>query len=145
MEWVPGRRRERMSLSTRIRGGASERELPHPPYPLRAGPVMGVTRLGTRYIMIYAMRNSLNWLATPHEINFRMIAWHTQAPLPSSGRGRSRRSRSTRFTPPFVTWFSGKEEEGRYKATWKREFKLPLREAGPPNHQLNISISNSEQ
>ena len=24
--------------------------------------------------------------------------------------------------------------EGRYKATWKREFKLPWREAGPPNH-----------
>jgi len=25
-------------------------------------------------------------------------------------------------------------EEGRRKATWKREFKLPWREAGPPNH-----------
>ena len=25
-------------------------------------------------------------------------------------------------------------QEGRYKATWKREFKHPLREAGPPNH-----------
>ena len=25
-------------------------------------------------------------------------------------------------------------EEGRYKATWKREFKLPWHEAGPPNH-----------
>jgi len=25
-------------------------------------------------------------------------------------------------------------EEGRCKATWKREFKLPWREAGPPNH-----------
>ena len=24
--------------------------------------------------------------------------------------------------------------EGRYKATRKREFKLPWREAGPPNH-----------
>ena len=24
--------------------------------------------------------------------------------------------------------------EGRCKATWKREFKLPWREAGPPNH-----------
>jgi len=24
--------------------------------------------------------------------------------------------------------------EGRYKATWKREFNLPWREAGPPNH-----------
>ena len=23
---------------------------------------------------------------------------------------------------------------GRCKATWKREFKLPWREAGPPNH-----------
>ena len=25
-------------------------------------------------------------------------------------------------------------KEGRCKATWKREFKLPWREAGPPNH-----------
>ena len=25
-------------------------------------------------------------------------------------------------------------EEGRCKATWKREFKLPWCEAGPPNH-----------
>ena len=24
--------------------------------------------------------------------------------------------------------------EGRCKATWKREYKLPWREAGPPNH-----------
>ena len=24
-------------------------------------------------------------------------------------------------------------QEGRCKATWKREFKLPWREAGPPN------------
>ena len=25
-------------------------------------------------------------------------------------------------------------QEGGCKATWKREFKLPWREAGPPNH-----------
>ena len=25
-------------------------------------------------------------------------------------------------------------QKGRYKATWKREFKHPGREAGPPNH-----------
>ena len=25
-------------------------------------------------------------------------------------------------------------QEGSCKATWKREFKLPWREAGPPNH-----------
>ena len=25
-------------------------------------------------------------------------------------------------------------EEGRYMAIWKREFKHPWREAGPPNH-----------
>jgi len=29
-----------------------------------------------------------------------------------------------------VFWF----KEGRCKATWKREFKLPWRKAGPPNH-----------
>ena len=26
--------------------------------------------------------------------------------------------------------------QGRYKATWKREFKLAWREAGPPNHRV---------
>ena len=26
------------------------------------------------------------------------------------------------------------QQEGRCKATWKREFKLPWRKAGPPNH-----------
>jgi len=25
-------------------------------------------------------------------------------------------------------------KEGRCKAAWKKEFKLPWREAGPPNH-----------
>jgi hypothetical protein len=25
-------------------------------------------------------------------------------------------------------------EDGGYKATWRRQFKLPWREAGPPNH-----------
>jgi len=29
---------------------------------------------------------------------------------------------------------AGSVYEGRCKATWKREFKLPWREAGPPNH-----------
>ena len=28
----------------------------------------------------------------------------------------------------------GGGKEGRSKATWKRESKLPWREAGPPNH-----------
>ena len=27
-----------------------------------------------------------------------------------------------------------RHDNGRYKATWEREFKLPWREAGPPNH-----------
>ena len=25
-------------------------------------------------------------------------------------------------------------QEGRYKATWKREFKFPWHKASPPNH-----------
>ena len=29
---------------------------------------------------------------------------------------------------------AGRVQEGRCKATWKREFKLPWRAAGPPNH-----------
>ena len=40
-------------------------------------------------------------------------------------------------------------EKGRYKATWKREFKLPWREAGPPNHldekvDVDQSVVNKE-
>jgi len=31
-------------------------------------------------------------------------------------------------------WKDAPGLEGRYKATWKREFKLPWREAGPPKH-----------
>ena len=37
----------------------------------------------------------------------------------------------------------GEPLKGRCKATWKREFKLPWREAGPPNH-LNDKV-NSDQ
>ena len=32
--------------------------------------------------------------------------------------------------------------EGRCKATWKREFKLPWREAGPPNHHDDKVVSD---
>ena len=35
-----------------------------------------------------------------------------------------------RTSPPSISI----EQEGRCKAIWKREFKLPWREAGPPNH-----------
>ena len=34
---------------------------------------------------------------------------------------------------PLIAWASHGRKEGRRKATWKREFKLPWREAGPPN------------
>ena len=34
--------------------------------------------------------------------------------------------------------------EGRCKATWKREFKLPWREAGPPNHHDDKVDSDQE-
>ena len=33
--------------------------------------------------------------------------------------------------------------EGRCKATWQREFKLPWREAGPPNY-LNDTIDSDQ-
>ena len=33
-----------------------------------------------------------------------------------------------------VVWFVSGISGGRCKATWKREFKLPWRKAGPPNH-----------
>ena len=34
--------------------------------------------------------------------------------------------------------------EGRCKATWKGEFKLPLQEAGPPNY-LNDEVDSDQQ
>ena len=34
--------------------------------------------------------------------------------------------------------------EGRYKATWEREFKLPWREAGPPNH-LDDEVDSDQE
>jgi len=33
-------------------------------------------------------------------------------------------------------------EEGICKATWKREYKLPWREAGPPNHHDDKMVSD---
>ena len=36
------------------------------------------------------------------------------------------------YGPKYEMWQS--VQEGRYKATWKGGFKLPWREAGPPNH-----------
>ena len=32
----------------------------------------------------------------------------------------------------------------KYKATWKREFKLPWRQAGPPNH-LDDKVDSDQQ
>ena len=34
--------------------------------------------------------------------------------------------------------------EGRYKAAWEREFKLPRREAGPPNH-LDDKVDSDQE
>ena len=35
-------------------------------------------------------------------------------------------------------------KEGKYKATWKREFKVPWREAGPPNH-LDDKVDSNQK
>ena len=36
-------------------------------------------------------------------------------------------------------------EECRYKVTWKREFQLPWREAGPPKHHDDkVEVVNKE-
>ena len=34
--------------------------------------------------------------------------------------------------------------EGRYKATWTRKYKLPWREAGPPNH-LDAEVDSDQK
>ena len=34
--------------------------------------------------------------------------------------------------------------EGIHKATWKREFKVPWRKAGPPNH-LDDKVDSNQQ
>ena len=45
-------------------------------------------------------------------------------------------------------WVSGSglriDQEGRCKATLKREFKLPWREAGPPDH-LDDKVDSDQQ
>jgi len=35
-------------------------------------------------------------------------------------------------------------QEGRYKATWKKEFKIPWREAGPPDH-LDDKVKSDQE
>jgi hypothetical protein len=44
------------------------------------------------------------------------------------------------FSLSTVAW----GQEGRCKATWERESKLPWREAGPPNHHDNQADSDQE-
>jgi len=34
------------------------------------------------------------------------------------------------------------DDEAMHEATWKREFKLPWREAGPPNHHDDKVVSD---
>ena len=53
---------------------------------------------------------------------------------PASGRRWSHCSGSTALYRNSGARGSADGQDGRYKATWKREFKLPWREAGPPNH-----------
>ena len=60
-------------------------------------------------------------------LNARVVGWGLSRLLnliPSQcGQARSKQTMVHDDTPGF-----------RCKATWKREFKLPWREAGPPNH-----------
>jgi len=39
-----------------------------------------------------------------------------------------------------VTRVKKKKTKGRYKATWKRKFKLPWREAGPPKQLVIYAV-----
>ena len=48
--------------------------------------------------------------------------------------GAERRDRVGRVVPA--------AQEGRCKATWKKEFKLPWREAGPLNHHDDLVDSD---
>ena len=45
---------------------------------------------------------------------------------------------------PTLTAVCSTRSEGRCKAAWKREFKLPWREAGPPNHHNDGVDWNTE-
>ena len=44
----------------------------------------------------------------------------------------------------FVPTFRTRLGVGRYKAAWKEEFKIPWREAGPPNH-LDDKVDSDQQ
>ena len=52
-----------------------------------------------------------------------------------SGCGVARRAWEPPPLPSSTKVTRGKERGSGYKDTWKRECKLPWREAGPPNHQ----------
>ena len=53
------------------------------------------------------------------------------------------RERATQMSATNTTSGDDPPWEGRYKATWKRELKIPLREAGPPD-RLDDKV-NSDQ
>ena len=61
----------------------------------------------------------------------RRRRWHSRAPPLSSSAAadcrRARRSSAARSA-----------RKGRFKATWKKEFKLPWREVGPPHHDDKV-------
>ena len=64
-----------------------------------------------------------------------------QGPARHARVSRSMKTRTgfeaQKYRLPGTAW------EGRYKAPWKREFTIPWREAGPPNH-LNDKLDSDQ-
>ena len=92
----------------------------------------------------------LSETAGRHAIFSQLVDWSTfTSSQTGEGLHRARKSyfrvppsRQKKYLPalePLQCDFCDREpltdEEGNWKATWKREFKLPWREAGPLNHQ----------
>ena len=67
--------------------------------------------------------------------------WSLGGTLAFSESGRGNPQGSFRISPETDCGYLP-AEEGRCKATWKREFKLPWREAGPPIHHDDKVVSD---
>ena len=85
----------------------------------------------------------------PYTRQGRRLVYHSTLGLrvikkKKTGRLMKARARALqRARPGVLARRVAQDLQGRCKATWKREFKLPWREAGPPNH-LNDKVDSGQ-
>ena len=81
-----------------------------------------------------------SWSRNPRDFAATTVEGAAHPEL-GGGVGVAREAPPALHVRPLLAVHRGLVQEGRYQATWKREFKLPWREAGPPNY-LNDGVDS---